>query len=137
MLGFSRRRVNLMRAMLVRFSKWLVVAALVLTLGGHWAVLQIVAWTGMAVTYSQGNSLSTALAKTFDGNHLCKLCKMVSEAKKSESQSAALIDLKKMDFFALITVDFYFAPLKQNPFSPLPLLLARTQAPPSPPPISA
>ena len=123
--------------MFARSEKWFVVAALILTLGGHWAILQTAAWVGMTINYSQNGSLSAALTKTFDGKHPCKLCKMVSEAKKSESKSEAQLDLKKLDFFALTTVEFYFAPLQQNPASPLPLLLSRAQAPPTPPPISA
>ena len=123
--------------MFVRSAKWFVVAALVLTLGGHWAVLQTAAWVGMTVSYSQNDSFRAALSKTFDGKHPCKFCKMVSEGKKSENKSEAQLDLKKMDFFAPITVEFYFAQLKQNPSNPIPLLLSRAQAPPTPPPISA
>jgi len=118
-------------------AKGALITALVLSLGFHWAVLQAVAWTEMAVSYSKDNSFPTALAKTFDGKHPCKLCKMVSAGKKSEGNSEAQPNLKKMDFFALASVEFYFAPLKQNPFSTLPLLLARPQAPPTPPPLSA
>jgi hypothetical protein len=113
------------------------VAALVATIGGHWAILQTAAWVGMAVNYSNTESLCVALSKTFDGKHPCKLCKLVKEGKKSERKSDAQLDLKKMDFFALHAVEFYFAPLKQNPLSPIPLMPSRSQAPPTPPPLFA
>lgn len=91
----------------------------------------------MAVSFSQNDSLIVALTKTFDGKHPCKFCKIVSEGKKSESKSEVQLDLKKQDFFALNSVEFYFAPLKQNPSISIPLLLSRTQAPPTPPPLTA
>ena len=50
-----------------RLFKWLVAGLLILTIGGHWAVLQSVAWVGMAVSYSQNASFKEALQKTFDG----------------------------------------------------------------------
>ena len=53
--------------MLRQFSKWLVVGALILATGGHWALLQSVAWVGMAIQFSHTDGISIALQKTFDG----------------------------------------------------------------------
>jgi hypothetical protein len=121
-------------AMFVRSAKWLVVAALVLTLGGHWAVLQVVAWTGMAVSYSQSDSLSGALSKTFDGKHPCKLCKLVSAGKKAEQKSESKLDTKKLDSFVSVTVSFSFPPLKQFSTSRHFVLQSHIAVPLSPPP---
>jgi len=64
-----------------------VAAALIIAVGGHWAVLQSVAWVSMAVTYSKTDSLEVALKKTFDGRHPCKLCAAVKEASKRNKSS--------------------------------------------------
>lgn len=40
---------NRLSAMVRRCGTWLVVLALVVATGGHWAVLQLCAWTGMLV----------------------------------------------------------------------------------------
>ena len=59
---------------------------LVLTLGLHWAMLQSVAWVGMIVTYSRDASLTEAINKTFDGQHPCKMCKVIKQARAEEKQ---------------------------------------------------
>ncbi len=51
---------------------------LALLVGGHWGMLQVVAWTGMVITYSRDASLGEAVRKTFDGDHPCALCNEVS-----------------------------------------------------------
>ena len=117
-----------------RFAKWLVVLALIFTVGGHWAILQTVAWVGMAVNYSHNEGFSTALNKILDGKHPCELCKFVKEGKKSEHKSETQLDLKKIDFFALNASEIYFPSLQQNPFCFISLLLPRREAPPTPPP---
>ena len=66
-----------------------VAAALILAVGGHWAVLQSIAWVGMVVSYSQTDSLNVALKKTFDGAHPCKLCIAVKAGKRAEQKQAA------------------------------------------------
>jgi hypothetical protein len=55
-------------------------------LGGHWAVLQSVAWTGMVWNYSQEAGLLGGLEKTFSGEAPCKLCKTIVDARKTERQ---------------------------------------------------
>ena len=105
--------------------------------GGHWAILQTVAWVGMTVNYSRDFSLTSALVKTFDGKRPCKLCKFVSEGKKSEHKSENQLDGKKIDFFALAGSEFYFAPLKINSQSLIPLRFPRVETPPTPPPVLA
>lgn len=51
-----------------------------LSIGAQWAVLQGVAWVGMAVSYSiEEGSVGDGLSKTFDGNHPCSLCHIVKK----------------------------------------------------------
>jgi hypothetical protein len=67
-------------------STFVTVALLILTLGLHWALLQGVAWAGMLITYAQEASLQEAVAKTFDGQHPCPLCKVVKQGREQEKQ---------------------------------------------------
>ena len=71
--------------------------ALCLSMGLHWAVLQSAAWMGMVVQYSRGSTVSEAIQKTFDGNHPCKLCKIVREGKKSERKQDSNTPSKQLD----------------------------------------
>lgn len=51
---------------------------------------------GMLVSFSQKDGFATALEKTFDGKHPCKLCKAVDQARQDSCPGKALIksDLK-------------------------------------------
>lgn len=51
----------------------------------HLAGLQVVAWSGMILTYSQSASLSEAIEMTFDGEHPCTLCHIVSDAASASN----------------------------------------------------
>jgi hypothetical protein len=66
--------------------KSLVAFAACLYLGGsHLAVLQIVAWTGMLVTYSADEGLATGLKDTFSGEKPCPMCKAITAIKQQEA----------------------------------------------------
>src|SRR6184192_2118682 len=121
--------------MLGRFAKRFMVLALVLVTAGHWALLQSIAWVGMAVSYSQNGTLKEALVKTFDGQHPCKLCKAVQEGKKSERKQAPQKPITKLDFFCLtpsLTVKApAFVPVSTDSAG---ATSALGEAPPKPPP---
>lgn len=87
--------------MLSKLPKLLLVGLLCLSLGLHWLLLQSVAWIGMVVKYSQSGSIKAALVKTFDGQHPCKLCKVVQDGKKSEKKQHAQKPAQKLDPFCL------------------------------------
>ncbi len=55
--------------------------------GGHWGVMQMVAWANMIVDYSAQDGLVEGAKKTFDGEHPCCMCKAIEEGKKQESQN--------------------------------------------------
>lgn len=101
-------RASNITIVLIRVQKWFVVLALVLSIGGHWAFLQSVAWVGMAMTYSKHASFSQALERTFDGHHLCKLCKIVRAGKKAEDRSHSKMELKKFDLIGSAPQFFLF-----------------------------
>jgi hypothetical protein len=81
-----------------RFGKALVVAALVLTTGAHWAALQTVAWTTMLANNLRTQSFTEAVSDTFDGQHPCPLCQAIAAGKKSEKKSEATSPPLKMEF---------------------------------------
>jgi hypothetical protein len=73
------------------------IMAAVQLLGGHWVVLQTTAWVTMVVSYSHDDSLVGALAKTFDGDHPCGLCKVVKKGQSEEQQQQVAKSLVKLD----------------------------------------
>jgi len=81
-----------------RCGKVLVVVALVLTTGLHWAALQTVAWTAMLAANLRCECVSQAVCATFDGKHPCCLCKAIAAAKKSEKKSDSIALTLKMEF---------------------------------------
>ena len=83
--------------MFQRLARLLVLIAAVQILGGHWAVLQTVAWAKMLVDYSQQDSLSVAVAKTFDGEHPCQLCHTVKEGRQEEQKKQTPTTIAKLD----------------------------------------
>jgi hypothetical protein len=120
----------------LKISKWFAVCALVLSIGGHWAVLQSVAWVGMTFNFSQDCSFQEALTKTFDGKHPCPLCKLVRAGKKSEAKEEAKMDLKKVDWFSDCILAYEFPSPVRESISPIFRPLSRAEAPPLPPPRS-
>ncbi len=69
-----------------RLGRALVIVALILSLGAHWALLQSIAWAGMLYTYSQQTSFTQAVVMTFDGDHPCSLCKRIQKGRSQERQ---------------------------------------------------
>lgn len=76
----------------------LLIVALLMATGSHWAVLQSIAWTSMLVDNLRNSSLTEAVQRTFDGNHPCALCKQIAAGKKSEKKAEFPTVLKKFDF---------------------------------------
>jgi hypothetical protein len=73
--------------MLRRLGTLLVCLAMFIIAGGHWAVLQSVAWAGMVRDYSQRDGIATAVQKTFSGQYPCGMCKRIAEEKSKEQQA--------------------------------------------------
>ena len=109
--------------------------------GGHWAVLQTVAWTGMVIEYSKDSSLAAAQNKTFSGKAPCKMCKTIETGKEKESRLPATIKAdKKIDKFLARTVQsaplppagsYFYPPVFEDAAS------ARPMSPPAPVPIAS
>ena len=87
------------------------VVALVLTTGAHWAALQTVAWTTMlAANLSSQQSLTEAVSETFDGKHLCPLCRAIAAAKNSEKKSDSTAPNLKLEFLPVAGKIILFPP---------------------------
>lgn len=63
--------------------------------GGHWAVLQTIAWTQMLRDYSKNASLTLAIRKTFSGEYPCSLCKQVEEGFRKQEKPQATVKVDK------------------------------------------
>ena len=105
----------------------------------HLAVLQVVAWSGMLVSYSQDRSIAEAAVMTFDGEHPCPLCKAIKKAKREEKRAPQQpVPTQKSDLYCTATALAVLAP------PPLARLCADSEAaaqfhvpPPVPPPRGA
>jgi len=122
---------------LTKLGKCLLVLALVLSVGGHWAIIQGVAWTTMLAQYANSMPLAQALQYTFDGKHPCKLCTAVqrgrAEEKKQDQQKAN--PGGKLDLGLIWQpVEFYFASPRQFISAPDFYVPSRTEEPPKPRP---
>lgn len=67
-----------------RFAKGLTLVAALHLMGGHWLALQLVAWVGMLGSYTSDGGFSVGVAQTFDGQHPCALCEVVSSGQEKE-----------------------------------------------------
>lgn len=73
----------------MRFVHALVVLALFTAANLHLPALQVVAWTGMIISYSKDRTLADAVSMTFDGEHPCPMCKSI---KKQQSERTEKIN---------------------------------------------
>jgi hypothetical protein len=118
-------------------QNFLISMALALSLGAQWQLLQSVAWVHMFIGFSQAGTVQEALAKTFDGRHPCKLCKMVETGKKAEKrEQAAKLKEKKFDavFASTIAPELFPPSLERLVFSGSCQHLDRPNPPSLPPP---
>lgn len=81
----------------LRAGQYLLIGALIVSMGGHLALLQTIAWGNMLVDFSSRSSLSEAVEKTFDGEHPCALCKVVRKSKSEEEKKPLLKSEMKME----------------------------------------
>jgi len=83
---------------LARWGKIFVVVLLVLTTGLHWTALQTAAWATMLAANLRSHSVSEAVSDTFDGRHLCPLCRAIAAAKQAEKKAPTITSVLKMEF---------------------------------------
>ena len=115
--------------------------ALFMIAGGHWAMLQSVAWAGMMKDFSRTGSIAEAVTKTFDGKHPCSMCKKIASAQAHEEKAPVTLKVdKKAEVFVVSLGSALPSPLSSPftyglaPFVSMPELCF---APPVPVPIQA
>ena len=86
------------------------ILALLGATGGHWAVLQTIAWADMLAKNLQTESVGEAITKTFDGAHPCKMCKQISAGKKAEKKADLTLQIKKLEFVSIRPAWLILAP---------------------------
>jgi hypothetical protein len=120
---------------LKRIGHAVTVFALLTAIGAHWAVLQSVAWTTMLAENLRTSSVSEAVARTFDGEHPCSLCKQIAKGRQAEKKTEFRLECKKLEFFFTRVAFIFAAPSHfweiRAPDTTANLL---TLAPPVPPP---
>lgn len=79
---------------------------LVLLIGGHWGMLQVVAWTNMLITYSRDNSFAEAVEMTFGGEYRCAICKQIDDGIAADpgSTDRTLCGKKSVKLDAVVEV---------------------------------
>lgn len=105
-----------------RFAQICCLLAAFAVAGGHWAVLQSVAWFGMLADYSAQYGLVAGAARTFDGQHPCSLCDKVNEGRKKEERQIPLLKLEKSGLAAAPAVSVPPA----RPAASVPRILSRS-----------
>lgn len=93
---------------LLSLGKLLLVGTLMVSMGGHFALLQTIAWGNMLVSYSNEATFSEAVAKTFDGDHPCELCHVVKKSKDEEKQKPLLKSDMKLDVALPVPIKIQF-----------------------------
>lgn len=98
-------------------ARWLVVIALMVSIGLHTVVIQSAAWVGMAVTYSmEKGSVVEGLSDTFDGAHPCPLCHLAQQTEGStDKKESAPSDLEIKLQLALAESSVFILPAPMPP----------------------
>lgn len=124
--------------MLLRLGHFACVLAFFAICGGHWAVLQTVAWAQMLRDYSEESGLVTAIQQTFSGERPCGMCVNITEGRQKEKQSPATVALaKKLEIWIAQTPALLRRPLAEPRHFPSdlnPNLPVRADEPPVPVP---
>ncbi len=86
-----------MIAVLKRFTSSIAATLLVLFLGVLWFALQSVGWASMLVTRSQSSNWTEAVRTTFDGQHPCAVCKVVTAGRAAEKKPSIAFKVTKLE----------------------------------------
>ena len=125
---------TLRRKILATCGQIVAAVALFFIIGGHWGVLQTVAWANMIWIYtSLDGSVLVGAKKTFDGSHPCSMCHSIKDAKQQEKKAPEILSAtKKIELFAL--EDASVLPIRVSaPFQfPLPPNISAESRPHSP-----
>ncbi|MCB1279673.1 hypothetical protein [Prosthecobacter sp.] len=124
-------------SLLPRIARLVVVGAICLSLGMHWALLQGIAWTGMLISFAREGAVMEAVQKTFDGQHGCPLCHKVKEGRDADPSQPQQTgqSVKKIDA-VLVPITRLIAPAAETVSFVMTheTLVRRSKLPETPPP---
>lgn len=124
-------------SLLSRLARLVIVGAICLSLGMHWALLQGIAWTGMLISFAREGAVMEAVQKTFDGQHGCALCHKVKEGREADPNQPqqAGHSMKKIDA-VLVEITRLIAPAAEIVSFVMTheTLVRRNELPETPPP---
>ncbi len=127
-----------MSAAISRISRFIVVLALLASIGGHWALLQSLAWTRMIVERTREESFARAVQATFAGENPCELCKRIADGKQNEKQPEKAPLTAKPDLLLERRAVAILSPCERTEFSSNVFHApSRMESPPVPPPRAA
>ena len=117
----------------------LAITAMFSIAGGHWAVLQTIAWAQMLRDYSQSAPFAEAIGKTFSGEAPCAMCRKISEERQKQQNAPAALTLdSKADALFAAAAEAISRPMpaafRYSATGPV-CFAARSEAPPFPVPI--
>jgi hypothetical protein len=118
-----------------RLTHFIVLAAFVFSIGGHWYLLQGIAWINMVREYSQLVPFTQAVSMTLSGQYPCPICKAIAEKKNSEQEKTFTLDKVDKKFCPPLAVAFAVPPVSDFAYATLtPSLRPWSESPPTPPP---
>jgi hypothetical protein len=118
-----------------RLTHLIVLAAFIASCGGHWYLLQAVAWVNMIHEYSQMVPLGEAVSMTFSGQYPCPICKAIAEKKQSERDKLCALDKIDKRVAPPLSVALAQPEPQDARYADFDVLLrSRAESPPTPPP---
>lgn len=85
--------------------------------GGHWAILQTVAWAQMIRDYSQEGGLASGVVQTFSGERPCGMCKSIEKNREKEEKAPASLKVNKKAEVFIASVTESLHPPQAHEFS--------------------
>ncbi|RBP45908.1 hypothetical protein DES53_102292 [Roseimicrobium gellanilyticum] len=73
------------------------VVSLMISIGGHWGMLQAIAWARMIQDYSEEKGLVEGFKETFSGERPCPMCLKLRESQNEAGKNKAPISKEKTD----------------------------------------
>lgn len=127
-----------MAILLRKLSRLIVILALAASVGGHWALLQSVAWTRMLIERAQTQSFAEAVRNTLDGRHPCEMCQRITEGQEKEQKPERQNAKIKSDWVCVVHVITLLPPEEEMIFPAAEIEMPPRPEPPRlPPPKSA
>lgn len=110
--------------------------AIFISAGGHWAMLQSIAYTRMLFEFAEQDSLGAAVKKTFDERYACSLCPKIRDGFNSDHKKPlTLSEVQQPEFLLQFNALIFFIPVVVAHVAFVPSRhVDFPNAPPKPPP---